>query len=202
MLLVLACLAVPFGAVQARPAVVALAASSSSAPASSTPASAEGALPYSATSAYTTPSPTSIALQPTPTANGTAEVAARESCSPTCPPQTVALTWHRSKLSFTFRRKVWKLVEAEIPVQTAAVTTLQAVPANYSFGPDPPSYYETAYPRPDTENLTLPEGFLYGVASASAQVEGAAKADGRGPSTWDYLCHVGRAPHFYLGNKH
>ncbi|KAK4704849.1 hypothetical protein P7C70_g1359, partial [Phenoliferia sp. Uapishka_3] len=124
---------------------------------STTAASALGALPYAATSAYTTPSPTSIGLQPTPTLSGKAEVAA-----------------------------LWASVEAQIPVQTAGITETVSVPVNYSFGSDPPSYYR----RPDTVSLKFPKGFLYGVASAATQVEGAAKADGRGPSSWDYLCHT------------
>ncbi|KAH8914992.1 glycoside hydrolase family 1 protein, partial [Atractiella rhizophila] len=39
-------------------------------------------------------------------------------------------------------------------------------------------------------DLKFPKGFLFGVASAAQQVEGAVKAEGRGPSHWDYLCHV------------
>ena len=31
----------------------------------------------------------------------------------------------------------------------------------------------------------FPEGFLWGVATAAAQIEGAAAADGRSPSVWD-----------------
>jgi beta-glucosidase len=35
---------------------------------------------------------------------------------------------------------------------------------------------------------SFPEGFLWGAAAASYQIEGAATADGRGPSTWDMFC--------------
>ncbi len=38
--------------------------------------------------------------------------------------------------------------------------------------------------------LTFPEGFLWGTATASYQVEGAATADGRGPSIWDTFSHT------------
>ncbi|MGH7144987.1 MAG: GH1 family beta-glucosidase [Planctomycetota bacterium] len=39
-----------------------------------------------------------------------------------------------------------------------------------------------------TRNDGFPEGFVWGVAAASYQVEGAAHADGRGDSVWDMLC--------------
>ena len=36
----------------------------------------------------------------------------------------------------------------------------------------------------------FPEGFLWGTATAAAQVEGAAFEDGRGLSIWDAFCHL------------
>lgn len=39
-------------------------------------------------------------------------------------------------------------------------------------------------------SLQFPEGFLWGVATAAAQVEGAALEDGRGLSIWDAFCHL------------
>jgi beta-glucosidase len=36
---------------------------------------------------------------------------------------------------------------------------------------------------------SFPKGFWWGVASAAYQVEGAVKAEGRGPSIWDALLH-------------
>ncbi|WP_112243615.1 GH1 family beta-glucosidase [Kribbella monticola] len=38
--------------------------------------------------------------------------------------------------------------------------------------------------------LQLPPGFLFGAATAAYQVEGAATADGRGPSIWDTFSHT------------
>ncbi|MBW8746072.1 MAG: beta-glucosidase [Acidobacteria bacterium] len=41
-----------------------------------------------------------------------------------------------------------------------------------------------------TRPLAFPKGFLWGSATASYQVEGAAKEDGRGPSVWDTFSHT------------
>src|SRR6516162_4952926 len=45
-------------------------------------------------------------------------------------------------------------------------------------------------PHPETTNLRFPKGFLWGCATAAYQIEGGAKDDGRGPSTWDVFSHT------------
>jgi beta-glucosidase len=40
--------------------------------------------------------------------------------------------------------------------------------------------------------MTFPEGFTWGAATAAYQVEGAASADGKGPSVWDVFSHTPR----------
>jgi len=63
---------------------------------------------------------------------------------------------------------------------TAAAATLPAVnPAAVIAQPNRP-----ANPR------AFPAGFLWGSATASYQVEGAAQEDGRGPSIWDTFSHT------------
>ena len=37
---------------------------------------------------------------------------------------------------------------------------------------------------------TFPDGFLWGAATASFQIEGATTEDGRLPSIWDTFCEV------------
>src|SRR6188768_1378009 len=39
------------------------------------------------------------------------------------------------------------------------------------------------------KGAAFPKDFVWGVATASYQVEGAANEDGRGPSVWDTFCH-------------
>ena len=49
--------------------------------------------------------------------------------------------------------------------------------------------------------LEFPEGFLFGSATASYQIEGAATEDGRGPSIWDTFSHTpGKVLHGHTGD--
>jgi len=45
-------------------------------------------------------------------------------------------------------------------------------------------------PRPDAAGISFPPGFVLGSATAAYQIEGAATADGRGPSIWDTFSHT------------
>ncbi len=47
-----------------------------------------------------------------------------------------------------------------------------------------------AWGEPHPSVFNYPEGFLWGCATAAYQVEGGAKADGRGPSVWDVFSHT------------
>src|ERR1700722_656265 len=44
--------------------------------------------------------------------------------------------------------------------------------------------------RPGSTDLQFPEGFVWGCATASYQIEGAATEDGRKPSIWDVFSHT------------
>jgi beta-glucosidase len=45
-------------------------------------------------------------------------------------------------------------------------------------------------PHPEPGELHYPKGFVWGCATAAYQIEGGARDDGRGPSTWDVFSHT------------
>ncbi|MEO3855112.1 GH1 family beta-glucosidase [Acrocarpospora sp. B8E8] len=45
-------------------------------------------------------------------------------------------------------------------------------------------------PMPTSGIATFPQGFVWGAATASYQIEGAVREDGRGPSIWDVFSHT------------
>jgi hypothetical protein len=100
---------------------------------------------------------------------------------------TTALTLHVEDL--------WDLFVG--PVSTATVnTTVSATPIPTHELIPPPSLFYSSFPSGQqiplaskNESWKFPAGFWWGVASAAYQVEGAAKAEGRGPSIWDVLLH-------------
>ncbi|KAK7687319.1 hypothetical protein QCA50_009825 [Cerrena zonata] len=105
---------------------------------------------------------------------------------PDFPPLPVPIT---SGYTQTDLDQLWQSVEQNgIPVVKANITRVLEPLANFSVGPEPPRF-RPAYLQANTSGLRLPEGFLYGVSTAATQVEGAVKEGGRGPSSWDWICH-------------
>lgn len=86
------------------------------------------------------------------------------------------------------------------PVATGPVTTTVTPTPEPSAYPSPGTFHPLvpAY-EPDFNNFTLPRDFVWGVASSSYQIEGAADAEGKGPSIWDLLSH--RVPNLIADNS-
>jgi len=90
---------------------------------------------------------------------------------------------------------MWDLLVG--PVSSASITTtVSATPVpTSSLIPPPPLYYSPfpsgqQYPMEvKNESWSFPKDFWWGVAGAAFQIEGAVKAEGRGPSIWDVLSH-------------
>ena len=75
----------------------------------------------------------------------------------------------------------------EPPFTTTATPTTTALPS-----PPPPLYpaFYAPAPKDILPDLKFPGDFKFGVASASYQVEGATKKEGKGPTMWDFISHV------------
>lgn len=109
------------------------------------------------------------------------------------PPGAGPVNVHDEKAVKARVKKLWAEVEKDKKVEKAAITHVYR-----DFGEDewkmlPHSFtqrpYQTDFDRTTVNQTKLPSNFLWGYASASAQVEGAVKDDGRGPSVWDWFSH-------------
>ncbi|KAJ7489190.1 glycoside hydrolase superfamily [Mycena latifolia] len=86
--------------------------------------------------------------------------------------------------------RLWDLVG---PVQPPPFTTTRVPTSTRVVLPSPPpplypAFYAPA-PKDILPGLKFPAGFKFGVATASYQVEGAAKDEGKGPTVWDWNGH-------------
>ncbi|KAF2204435.1 putative beta-glucosidase 34 [Delitschia confertaspora ATCC 74209] len=77
------------------------------------------------------------------------------------------------------------------PISTGPVTTTVQPTPEPSVYPQPGGAYHplVASSDPKLAGVKLPKGFKWGLASSSYQIEGAANAEGKGPSIWDLLSH-------------
>ena len=75
--------------------------------------------------------------------------------------------------------------------QTLSRRTLGRLLGSTALAATVPSTLSAATPPPSgVTPRTFPTGFVWGSATASYQVEGAVKEDGRGPSIWDTFSHT------------
>src|SRR6476661_1565082 len=58
-----------------------------------------------------------------------------------------------------------------------------------------------AFAQTDVSTVKAPKDFLWGVATAAYQVEGAYQADGKGESKWDFLTNKVGVTQFTIGEK-
>ncbi|CAA7270536.1 unnamed protein product [Cyclocybe aegerita] len=82
--------------------------------------------------------------------------------------------------------RLWDLVG---PVEPPPFTTTRAAQTPIAVPSSPPALYPEWFspnPRNILPDLKLPKGFVFGVATAAYQVEGATKNEGKGPSIWDW----------------
>jgi len=99
---------------------------------------------------------------------------------------------------------LWNLFVGPVDVANTT-TTVEATPVPSSSLIPPPYLGNYAFPPgrqvplvTKNESWSFPRYFHLGVAGAAFQIEGAAKADGKGPSTWDVNMH--RVPNFVADN--
>ncbi|KAB2578263.1 Glycoside hydrolase family 1 [Lasiodiplodia theobromae] len=107
-------------------------------------------------------------------------------------------TKHRSNTDYSDEALAF-LWDQVGPISTGPVTTTVSPTPEPSVHPGPGPIHPLV-PSYDTNltNLKLPKGFKWGVSSSSYQIEGAADAEGKGPSIWDLLSH--RATNFVADN--
>lgn len=107
--------------------------------------------------------------------------------------------YNRTDFSPNALASLWDLVG---PVATGPLTsTASPTPEPTAYAqPDPEQFHPlVSSSYPEVEGLKLPVGFKWGLSSSAYQIEGAPKAEGRGPSIWDLLSH--RVPNFVAGNS-
>lgn len=126
-----------------------------------------------------------------PTPSGYSTATFNVSAQPTTPTT-------RTDFSNDALNELWNLVGpvAKGPVTTTVEPTPE--PSIYAQ-PDADHFHPLVSSRyPELKNKKLPAGFKWGLASSAYQIEGAARAEGKGPSIWDLLSH--RVPNFVRDN--
>ncbi|KAK0472832.1 glycoside hydrolase superfamily, partial [Armillaria novae-zelandiae] len=82
--------------------------------------------------------------------------------------------------------QLWEIIG---PVEPPPFTTTHVPSTAVTLPPPPPPLYPSFYapsPKDVLPGLKFPKGFVFGLNTATYQVEGAAKNEGKGPSMWDW----------------
>ncbi|KAI4724411.1 glycoside hydrolase [Aureobasidium sp. EXF-10728] len=105
------------------------------------------------------------------------------------PSQTATPTTNGQSLPTDYSEQAWSMLWDQVgPVSTASINyTVSPTP---EATPVPPPYdFSSQVTTGNLSSYKFPLDFVWGIASAAYQVEGAAKDEGRGPSIWDSLSH-------------
>ena len=103
--------------------------------------------------------------------------------------QTPTLTTSVANLPTDYSEKAWSSLWQQVgPVSTGIINST-VVPTPEPSPVPPPYGFSSQITTGNLSGYNLPSDFVWGIASAAYQVEGAAMDEGRGPSIWDLLSH-------------
>lgn len=105
------------------------------------------------------------------------------------PSQTPALTSMPPPRPANYSEEAWSFLWMQVgPVQSPPFNSTVSPTPVASHVP-PPLGFDSQITYGNLSSAKLPSDFIWGVADAAYQCEGAVKAEGRGPSIWDLLTH-------------
>lgn len=104
-------------------------------------------------------------------------------------------TKKKSVLTSNNAPDIWDIWIGSVAVASVNTTVSPTPVPSSELVPPPPLHYPSWVSGPQSpsvvknESWKFPKDFWWGVSTASYQVEGAVKDEGRGPSLWDALLH-------------
>ncbi|KAF8188980.1 glycoside hydrolase superfamily [Pholiota molesta] len=132
------------------------------------------------------PRTSSVTPPTTPTSTTFTHTATSVATTPTSAPNFPPVGSVNEDFSAAGLERLWNIVG---PVEAPPFTTTRVPQLPIPIPSAPPPIYPSWFaPTPSNilPNLKLPKGFLFGVATAAYQVEGAVKNEGKGPTLWDW----------------
>jgi beta-glucosidase/6-phospho-beta-glucosidase/beta-galactosidase len=105
------------------------------------------------------------------------------------PIQTPTQTTQGYNIPTDYSEQAWSMLWDQVgPIATPTINTT-VIPTAEPTPVPPPYGFSSQITTGNLSAYQLPKNFVWGVASAAFQVEGAANLEGRGPSIWDLLAH-------------